>query len=489
MHTIGLRRMLAAATLALFGGATLFAGAAAAQAADGNINFDARGSITLHKLEQPDALGEAASGAEQDTSGMTPISGVEFTATPVTGTKDGTDLTNTPSGLQDPANWDVIESLTAADVTLDTGKQVVSTVTDQQGVTSFTDLPVGLYVVAETGTPDGVIAADPFLVSIPTSVSGEWTYDLHVYPKNGISGVEKTLDADSDASAFGAGDELAWNVAGTVPALPASADGKRMSYDKIEYVDELDMRLAFIAIRDAQAGGAALAEGTDYTVTQDGQRIVLTLTEAGREKFGAEKTSITYQVVTSVVSEEKSPVGDGAISNQVSQHLSTNKQDTDIVTESGGPVTYWGDIYVKKVDGDNQNALAGAEFQVFRTQADAKTQSDPIAVNGVTTFTTGDDGVVRIVALNAGADNARTLWLVETKSPAGYVAAKEPIQVEVTAGTATEFDVTVSNTKQESFDLPLTGSVGTVLLAVTAAVLVGAGVAVGAWNRRRASHR
>lgn len=63
--------------------------------------------------------------------------------------------------------------------------------TNKDGVAVFDQLPVGLYLVIETRTPDSVTkAVEPFLVSIPmtreaTDTKGtEWLYNVTVYPKN-----------------------------------------------------------------------------------------------------------------------------------------------------------------------------------------------------------------------------------------------------------------------------------------------------------------
>lgn len=65
--------------------------------------------------------------------------------------------------------------------------------TDANGVTTFDQLEVGLYLVVETTKPAAVTkAVDPFLVSVPMTRVGkdgqtaptEWLYDIHVYPKN-----------------------------------------------------------------------------------------------------------------------------------------------------------------------------------------------------------------------------------------------------------------------------------------------------------------
>jgi len=72
--------------------------------------------------------------------------------------------------------------------------------TDENGKATFTGLPVGMYLVIETKTPQAVtMPVEPFLVSIPMTRIGdkttgadnqnqkEWLYDVTVYPKNNIA--------------------------------------------------------------------------------------------------------------------------------------------------------------------------------------------------------------------------------------------------------------------------------------------------------------
>lgn len=72
--------------------------------------------------------------------------------------------------------------------------------TDENGKATFTELPVGMYLVIETKTPRAVtMPVEPFLVSIPMTRIGdkttgadnqnqkEWLYDVTVYPKNNIA--------------------------------------------------------------------------------------------------------------------------------------------------------------------------------------------------------------------------------------------------------------------------------------------------------------
>lgn len=59
--------------------------------------------------------------------------------------------------------------------------------TDKNGVSTATNLPLGLYLIIETKVPANVnTTVDPFFVSLPmTDEEGaHWFYDVHAYPKN-----------------------------------------------------------------------------------------------------------------------------------------------------------------------------------------------------------------------------------------------------------------------------------------------------------------
>lgn len=87
--------------------------------------------------------------------------------------------------------------------------------TDENCKATFTELPVGMYLVIETKTPQTVtMPVEPFLVSIPMTRIGdkatgadnqnqkEWLYDVTVYPKNSIAkGTVKLVKQGKQGSA------------------------------------------------------------------------------------------------------------------------------------------------------------------------------------------------------------------------------------------------------------------------------------------------
>lgn len=75
--------------------------------------------------------------------------------------------------------------------------------TDENGVSTATNLPIGLYLIIETKVPANVnTTVDPFFVSLPmTDEEGaHWFYDVHAYPKNqtNIPDIDKRVRQHDD---------------------------------------------------------------------------------------------------------------------------------------------------------------------------------------------------------------------------------------------------------------------------------------------------
>ena len=169
---------------------------------------ETEGSITIHKYEWNETNKGPATGEAEDAGSLpsndkgetpTPLAGATFTVYQV---KSADELKDYYDGkvVTWPTSWtEYAEKDTAtggyklkSDVTA-TLTKVGSETTDTSGVVKFEELPLGLYLVLETETPDSVrTACEPFFVSVPmTKVSGDtkggltdWLYDVHVFPKN-----------------------------------------------------------------------------------------------------------------------------------------------------------------------------------------------------------------------------------------------------------------------------------------------------------------
>ena len=180
---------------------------------------ETEGSITIHKYEWNNTGRGPATGEAEDAGSLpsndkdempTPLAGATFTVYQV---KNADELKDYYDGkvVTWPTSW---EDYAEPDATTggyklnsnvaETVAEVGSKTTDASGIVQFgkeTDkdgqkkagLPLGLYLVLETETPDSVrTACEPFFVSVPmTKVSDDtnggltdWLYDVHVFPKN-----------------------------------------------------------------------------------------------------------------------------------------------------------------------------------------------------------------------------------------------------------------------------------------------------------------
>lgn len=58
--------------------------------------------------------------------------------------------------------------------------------TNENGNVTFTDLPLGLYLIKQTNKVDGYSTIDSFIAHIPVTIDNSWTYDIISNPKTEI---------------------------------------------------------------------------------------------------------------------------------------------------------------------------------------------------------------------------------------------------------------------------------------------------------------
>lgn len=165
---------------------------------DSVINPEQKGSITIYKYLHAETIkGEAGTGEKQNIPDKTePAEDVGFTIYQV---KNATELQayyNGKTSEKAPQASDYMENGKVKKVydkqIVGADKVGVEKKTNVDGMVQFTNLPVGLYLVIETGKPATVTEpVEPFLVSIPmtrvttdANSQKQWLYDVVVYPKN-----------------------------------------------------------------------------------------------------------------------------------------------------------------------------------------------------------------------------------------------------------------------------------------------------------------
>lgn len=172
------------------------------------------GSLTINKYEG-------------NTTGK-PLEGVEFTmykiaditqtvsngvvdtkATPVSEIADkltADELTNIANGSTSSAEWTaLLKEISLTDLT-----EYAHQTTGKNGQVVFSNVPIGIYAVAETDAPSQVVSKSAnFIVSIPmtTDDGDSWNYDVVANPKNataygGISLLKQGKTGNGNASAL-----------------------------------------------------------------------------------------------------------------------------------------------------------------------------------------------------------------------------------------------------------------------------------------------
>ena len=526
MHSLTTRRGLGLAAAMTLAAGALVAPTGAAAPADPNgstIDPDAATTLTIHKCEQTDANGvKEGTGNPDPQVECKPVAGVEFTIT-----KLNVDLT-TPEGWKQlaDAKGDVVKAGALKSNTT----QTITTGGD--GLASFTDAQteVGAYLVSETRTPDKVIPAEDFVVTLPMTNpdnTTKWNYDVHVYPKNTISGVDKKV---TDKPAPGSGHDITYTITTSIPKVDYPGGARIKRY---EVVDQLDKRIKKDAltpvVKIVGQNETPLADTTDYTlITAEGADhnwATIQLTEEGRRKAAEARhngTGETKVQVTLTAKFDATVNLEGDLSNTAGLIPNDSPNFTWDPSNPGTKVpgipttpvlSKYGKVVGTKTGTDelaDKTKYNGAQFQVYECtktaggatlrDGDPSTQAvDPLTIGGEKTFTTAGQGMVEINYLRANdyVDGVKkdTLTdedhycLVETKAPEGYTLQADPIPFRVLADNATAkapTAVTVTDVpKNAGFRLPLTGANGVIFLTVAGALLVAGGAVVAYANKRR----
>lgn len=451
------------------------------QANKANIDFTKTGSITLYKKKGAET-GNAATGQEMDKVPGESLPGVKYKITKLKYNLQTDDWGTFPKSFAD-LNGEI------------EGDALPEATTDSEGKVRFDGLELGLYLVQETETPNGVVAGAPFIVSVPmvNQKSDAWNYDVIAYPKNSETKTEKKVtDADKNIQ-----DTYSYTIDADAPTW-----GQGQSLQKFVFTDKLDPRLKFQQVTEVKAGQTVLEAG-DYNVTEPSgeneNTLTVTLTETGRGKVtSGAKLSLTFEVKREAVGNTTELKNEGSV-------IFTNPNTgADVENKTNEVVTYHGKLKVVKKDGqETGKVLQGAEFQLYQCTSATELGAGPLTVNGAEKWTTGEDGTFTIDGLHVTdfANNAeipaqdrKKFCLQETKAPAGY-ALPNPAVTEIdftreniaSTGDAGDDEVTlvsqVENVKQGTPSLPMTGGAGVGILAAIGAAIVAAGL----WFARRSS--
>jgi len=384
--------------------------------------------------------------------------------------------------------------------------------TNISGVVYFGDLEQGLYRVSEQLNTVTKEIAPPTVVSVPLDNKGEWIYDIHIYPKNLIESPEIHKDVSylgNQHDTFDKNEDVKWIITTSIPLDAATSKKYVITDDLMEVFRYKTGSLSVSYISAANSSKVTLTPGTHYTlaVNTNGKTafpwqdsLTITLTAAGRAEIAkalpAGNTTDTFWLTTEFVTNLSVP--DSALGQYLGTVLPndatleyTNSANVDYEIDSEKPEVHLAGITLRKVDAKTGAPLAGAEFKIYRSEANAKAGvnaiADPNDASKDWVVVTDSNGSAMFLGLSYGneatastpggahnAPNASTdYWLVETKAPANYNLIKGVFKV--TANTVSHLaanSLTITNSK---FDLPLTGGEGTLYFTLGGLVLIAAG--------------
>lgn len=391
--------------------------------------------------------------------------------------------------------------------------------TDENGTASFTELDLNaLYVFAETDATNAALASDgskvnvtkvsvPFLVSLPfTGSDGTTVTNLRVYPKNstGTESIDKNIienNTKKKTTVANIGDTINYEVTYSVP-VPENG------LTELKIVDTMDKGLTFkneasniTVINDKGAEGSEkkLTYNTEYTVSLDEAKNTVTIDFAKYLNSLQKNSTETFTITYTVKLNENAVLGQTGNKNKVYlEYQNYGEKEPKKTTDKDTTVFTYGIDLTKK--GESTDVLEGVKFEL----TDSENQPVKVQKNGTNEFytpggtsnevTTATDGKIYIRGLKPG-----TYKLTETKTKAGYVLLKDPVEIMITQkeaesgiaeATVGRKPVTMQNDQKNSdsktaevpltvvnskgFDLPATGGRGIALFTIAGIAIVAA---------------
>jgi hypothetical protein len=191
---------------------------------------------------------------------------------------------------------------------------------------------------------------------------------------------------------------------------------------------------------------SAATDSCDYALVRTPSRVVVSLTDRGLRAAAAGKAAnatatIRITMQARVRSAVPAATANGVLTVPNVAMLIPNgtakRNGTSV--PSNQVKTIFAALRLHKVSSADGSSLAGAVFTLYRTQADAQANRNPLAVAAAT----GADGLARFDGVhvadfqNNGPDND-SYWIVETTAPASYRGLTQPFAVRVNSDGTTE---------------------------------------------------
>ena len=369
--------------------------------------------------------------------------------------------------------------------------------TDSYGKTKAENLPLGLYLVAETKVPEMVVSTtDPFLVSVPmTSVNGtnandggtRWIYDITLYPKNltGIPSLEKTLreskndtgknDAYAHTGTASAGDTIDYQIISTLPSITSEATylscytfidtlSAGLTYTKGDVTLEIFSDAACknavttwkepdgyftVSYNDAQNGKTAMTVEMTAKGLVEINNSQAVYADASMVNSGFSDCTMRLTYTAKVDSDNSLVVGDKGNDNKVVLTWKrTSETFYDTLVDDAHIYTYGIDL--TKLFSDGKGDFSKVEFLVQNKTdnyyVQAKLNQDE-GVYYVTGHTANKEDATHFVPVKTGDTKGRilikgleddTYSMTEVRTDSGYVLLKQDIEVVISQKEGSE---------------------------------------------------
>lgn len=451
-------------------------------------------SLIIHKYSNTPAGAPNGDGTViTDTSTFgTAMSGVKFKVYAASLEQDLTTYTEAVT-----VKFDNQDGNSPVDKTIYTKSTVEDTVTtNASGEATFSTYDAGLYYVEEVANSAVKTTCVPFAVYLPlTKTDGSTVMnDVNVYPKNEVDTVDVTKVVNKET--VNNGDKVTWTISGDV---------NKDFYDSKDYkiTDTLDSQLSYVpsSIKVSYTPYTTAGKGAtntpltltdDYTVDYTAPTVTVSLTQTGRQKVAAaslknyntenadyfvanEKPQVIVTFDTTVNITEANMGVDVTNEADISY---TNKTTVIVTNTSNSEKVHNGGFKILKTNQDNV-ALAGVKFELYDADKTTKTKVDGTEI----VLTTDAEGKTSQIGLAYG-----TYYLKEIKTNSGYNLPTEMIEITVDENSYEDVNRQTIINKKNTFILPVTGGMGTIIFTVIGGGLIVAAVILLVKTRKKAEN-
>lgn len=405
--------------------------------------------------------------------------------------------------LDDSVRAKILEALDK-DTAL-TGASIVGTYkVDSDGNSkTFSNLAQGIYYVRATNYPAGVkkVANSAFALPYYTAENG-WVYNIDTINlaakvEEDNPEIEKEITNSTKGnvnfSDVSIGDTVEFKIESSVVGAVNDVDVLDFKLNSYVISDIMSKGLTLnknsfaVSLEDEEDNTLSTLTSSEYTVSATAEagrdtNFTVALKKAYLQKtdfYSADHVAVRFSAVLNKYATTE-PVGNP---NEAVKLTYTNKNDVKGEVDGNKVYVYTYHIQVHKFDEEGQ-ALAEADFALYKTEANAKSEKNAIAAG-----TSDSDGLV--VFYNT--DNEEMLlqsgkyFIKETKAPTGYNRYTDviPVEIKVTYGdtltngiyivSGPDLGLTTVDVKDSKTVLPQTGGQGNLIVYSIAISLAAAG--------------